>query len=71
MVGRTERNDRTVCAKGGKNYARDCKPVKLKRDEFMPTISQNQHSSLLQQNIPVPESTGTTLPALLRRDMKG
>ena len=71
--GRPNRAQRShrLCAKDGKYYARDCKAAKLKRDEFMLTIGQHQHSPhRQQQNIPVPEFSGTTFPALLRRDMK-
>jgi len=52
---RVQRSHR-LCAKGGKNYARDCKAVKLLRDEFMLTINQGQNSGYrLQQDMPVSE----------------
>jgi len=52
---RVQRSHR-LCAKGGKFYARDCKAVKFKRDEFRLTINQNQHSShRLEQDMPVAE----------------
>ncbi len=52
---RVQRSHR-LCAKGGKHYARDCKAVKLLRDEFMLTINQGQNSShRLQQDMPVSE----------------
>jgi hypothetical protein len=48
-----------LCEKGGKYYASDCKAVKLKRDEYMLTINQNQHSSpRLQQDMPLRQATG-------------
>ena len=56
--GDTKRLQRShrLCAKGGKYYARDCKSLKLLRDEFMLTINQGQHSShRLQQDMPVSE----------------
>jgi hypothetical protein len=34
-----------LCAKGGKQYARDCKAVKLLRDEFMLKINQGQQTT--------------------------
>ena len=71
--GRPNRAQRShrLCAKGGKYHARDCKAVKLTRDEFMLMIPQNQHSSHhLQQDISAYRIVGTTSPALLRRDMK-
>ena len=52
---RVQRSHR-LCAKGGKYYARDCRAVKLLRDEFMLTVNQNQHSShRMQSDMPVSE----------------
>jgi len=52
---RVQRSHR-LCQKGGKYYARDCKAVKLKRDEFMLTINQNQQvAHCLQEDMPVLE----------------
>ncbi|MFY9560287.1 MAG: tyrosine-type recombinase/integrase [Terriglobales bacterium] len=39
-----------LCTKGGKHYARDCKAVKLLRDEFMLGINQNQQTPHIQQD---------------------
>lgn len=48
---RVQRSHR-LCAKGGKHYARDCKAVKLLRDEFMLKINQGQQTTLVyQQNM--------------------
>ena len=52
---RVQRSHR-LCEKGGRYYARDCKAVKLKRDEFMLTVNQDQNlSHRLQQDMPVSE----------------
>ncbi len=56
--GQTQRVQRSyrLCEKGGKYYARDCKQVKLLRDEHMLKINQNQQTpSRLQQDMPISE----------------
>ena len=70
-ANRVQRSHR-LCEKGGKYYARDCKAVKLKRDEFMLTVNQNQHlSHRLQQDLPVSEFWENQYLPYCEREWKG
>jgi integrase len=56
--GQAQRVQRSyrLCEKGGKYYARDCKQVKLLRDEYMLKINQNQQApSRLHRDMPISE----------------